>query len=74
MASRDGRMDMKSNQTTESMALKATLVILAFSPFTVSTPSFAADDCEFCDRGAVVSKCENPDLPANWEEIYEPYW
>jgi hypothetical protein len=65
---------MKSNQTTESMALKATLVILAFSPLTVSTPSFAADDCEFCDRGAVVSKCENPDLPANWEEKYEPYW
>lgn len=67
-------MDMKSNQTTESMALKATLVILAFSPCMVSTPSFAADDCEFCDRGAVVSKCENPDLPANWEELYEPYW
>jgi hypothetical protein len=40
----------------------------------VSTPSFASDDCEFCDRGAVVSKCENPDMPANWEEIYEPYW
>jgi hypothetical protein len=74
MFSRDGGMDMKSNRTTESMALKATLVILAFSPCMVSTPSFAADDCEFCDRGAVVSKCENPDLPANWEELYEPYW
>ncbi len=67
-------MDMKSNQTTESMALKATLIILAFLPCMVSTPSFAADDCEFGDRGAVVSKCENPDMPANWEELYEPYW
>ena len=30
MFSRDGGMDMKSNQTTESMALKVTLVILDF--------------------------------------------
>ncbi len=65
---------MSSHQTGQLTTLTLALMVFGFLPFLVLTPSIAADDCDGCDRGAVVSKCENPDLPPNYEELYEPYW
>jgi hypothetical protein len=39
----------------------------------VLTSSVSADDCNGCDRGAIVSKCENPDWPANFDELSAAY-
>lgn len=64
---------MNSNRTIESIALKVTLIFLSFLFMMASTPSVEADDCEWCARGAVVSKCENPDLLPNFDELRAAY-
>lgn len=64
---------MQLRWTIESTALRVTLAILGFPFLMVATSSVEADDCDWCDRGAVVSKCENPHLPPNFDEVYEPY-
>jgi len=64
---------MKSDRTIKSIALKVTLIFLGFFVVMVSTQSVEANDCEWCARGAVVSKCENPDLPPNFDELRASY-
>jgi hypothetical protein len=53
--------------------MRAKLLTFSLAFILLLASSATADECEWCDRGAVVSKCENPELPSNYEELFGPH-
>lgn len=52
-------------QGTQVFLLIAVIILFCFPVY--------ADDCEKCKRAAVVTKCENPDLPPDHDKLYKVY-